>query len=844
MPETDKGSSNLITKSHLLLDGVSKESAAPTASDLLRREYELEQENRNRETILSSTLTKMFGAFRGQSGLDRLRAAGGNEEQISRIVSANKSERLWEHDVAEIGTAVLKTGALFLKGRGGAVATAVIYGLDSVKPGASLGEMAVDGTLGASKGLLNRQFLDWSHNRGWSIGKTGVMLGGFTRLTDSTLTRQTYLDKDGNINLTMGAERIVQNTLNPSAIIMDYALFKVAGAGVARADAVLGGKLSENPLLRNAATGYVFGLSTGFSGEALRQMRENDFDPKRLAILTLTRGFADSVAAMPGGYQAYRAELNAKSAAGETGTGAKESFQPASQPQRMPERIELIGGKAGEPTLSAKLAERTDPATLAEQSLAKTAGEQAAKPVETARPVEAARPAEPARPVDTSEVLKQMGSPELRSEPVHKLKPESERQPSDDYRSWRQLNLETAGERPVEVYKFDNVEIAVPKEYNEVLSQLRLWRGENPGKEMPADHPLFQYRDRALPEDIAAGLRNLPKPDVFRRINVLDEESVASEFLRQKDPSHRSAAESTNEGETNFYKPRLNKFLEEDIFHEWAHIAKWKHPELSYMFDLAAKVEENGHNAHPYAKTNIDENFAVHTAEALGNPDIAQARTFAEQAPLRSAVILKFLKDAMDANPSAPMTPRMEALARNVKELYEPTVTKARAELVKNINETTNDAQLEASVKTLLQIGETGDFAQIQRPIPKLNFTLEPVTPEMIERLNALPRGVQELNFTATNVFDEQLSGIGRIPSLASLTLRRTSITNYGISELAGNGRIPGLKLNLSETAVDGKASGDLVRIKPDSVDLRGTQFQTPDIDRLRQMLATSRVKH
>lgn len=866
MPEQSREFKGL-SKSQLLLDGLSSDSAPLSTSEILRREIEAEQEVRNRESVLSRSLTSVMGAFRGQTALDKLRSVDHNSDKIRAIVHDNKAARLYEHDVAEIGTAALKTGCLFLKGRTGIAATAVVYGLDSIKPGSNMSEMALDGSLGVSKGLLNRKFLDWSHKQGWSVGKTGVMLGGFSRLTESSLTRQTYLDKDGKLDISLGSRRIVETTLNPAAIAMDYALFKVAGAGVDKLDAVVGGKLLQNPVMRNAATGGIFGMSTGFSGEALRQLKEHDFDPKRLLTITLTRGLVDGVAAMPGGFQTQRMM---KTAAAEqarlaqpvssettsinislgkgiqalpesTAIGTPLSFRHANEilTPEAPRSLTEIGTKPSEAQAAFERSQTKAPAEKGQKSDDTTTGV-IKSGISAERLDEAPRSTNPASKEALSSIREEMGKPEEVMERHYKLKPESEQVKEDDYRAWRELNLESAGERPVEVYRYKGVEIAVPKDYNETLNQLRQWRSENPGQAIPESHPLYEFRDRALPEDIAAAIDSaVPNPGEFRRINLLNEDSVSNAFLRQQSPEHQSAAEANPEREVSLYKPKLSPFLEEDILHEWSHIAKWTNPELSYLFDQAAKVELYGHKLNEYAGLNGDENFAVHASEAIGST-LPRAQEFAQNAPVRAAVLLKMFKESFENQP--PTTPRMERLRDNVEALYKPTLEQARKELVNTINESTHSEAVESAAKTLLVLGETSDFAAITKAIPKLDLTLEPLTPEHLEKLKLFKAGITQLNLTATRVIDDNLTGLSKLPTLAELTLQRTSISNWGVGELAkGN---PIARLNLNDTPVNGGIIQYLSKIKPESLTLKGTRFTGEEFERLKRSLSNTTIEH
>lgn len=807
MPEQDNGSLLELTKSDLLTSSPEQtKSRKPSPVELLQREYEYELENRARESVLSRAITTLLGAKRADGGLESLKAAAvsGAPENIKAAVTANRQARLWEHDVAEIGTAVLKTGALFIRGRPGYAAAAVVFGLDSIKPGSSLGQMALDGSLGVGKGLANKGFLEYAHGKNWSLGKTGVLLGGVSRLSDSALTRQTYLDKDGNFDLSLGGQRVALATFNPAAIAMDYALFKFAGYGVQKADKVLGGRLSENPFMRNVATAQIFGLSTGFSGEALRQMRQDDFDPARLLTVTLSRGLADSFAAMPGSYLSYRQPAKLETSAQTTLKGLRAMDEPGTN-----QMAAML--KAASETGMLKAA--TD------ASLAGTRAQQKALPNES------------------------LGASEQRSEPVYKLKAEQERKAEGDYASWRRLNLEESGTRQMEIYRTESgVEIAVPKAYNETLGQLRAWRAENPGKEMPKDHPLYEYRDRALPEDIARALENTPNQRLFKRVNLLDEESPVNEYFRQKDPEHRSAAESTDDGVTSLYKTKLDRFLEEDVMHEWTHLFKWQNPELNYLFAQAAKVEAKGEHARDYAKTSVEENFAVHAAEELASTNSARAKAFADAAPVRAAVILRSLQEALDASP-APKNPseRRQALERNLKELLEPTLAKAKQELLNEINQGADPVQIEAAVKSLLLLGEAKDLAQIQKVIPRLNFNAEPVSPEVLERISLLPKGVKELSLNASLVADEMLGGIGRLPALSSLSLRRTNITNWGLGELSLKARVQ--NLDLSETSIDGSSMAYIAKMRPELLDLRGTEYTAADVARLQAILGSAQIK-
>lgn len=730
-----------------------------TIQEKLIEEQALETQSRESQSILKRAVLSVTGVHRENPEILNFDPKGKTDAQINAAIEKNKEARLWEHDVAEWSTGFLKTMTLFARGKVALQAAAVTFALDEVKPGSTSSEAFFDGTLGAGKGLAAKGFLHWSQGRGYSPGATGVLLGGSMRLSDSALTRANWIDKNGDFTPGNAAEKVVTNTLNPAAVAVDYAIFRTAHGATGLANKWTQGAVERSPYLKTVVTGQAFGLSSGFSGEAMRQYMENDFNPKRLVTATLVKGALDGVAAMPGGYQASRAH--------------------AAKMTALSEGLELSKANGA----GAELLRVASLAKLSEGNIQRF-----------------------------EELKKELGTPEVRQETYSKLK-DGPLKPHEDFAEWAKLNLEPAT-RKVNVYKVDGVEIIVPEKYDAQLGKVRNLTLQGKLSELANDPEIAQLKDRILPEEVIQALRSTPRPDFVSKVRLLDETNPQDAYAKQMHPEARSSAAASADGDINLYRSKKSALFGEDFLHEWSHLAKWIMKSRSYQFDLAAKAEEDGHFANNYArKGGVDENWAVHASEELSNPDITRATRFAEAAPVRSSVLMLMLKECLDTQ-TTPLSPKQAQIAKNIETLLEPTLDRARTTLVDRARSSGDKTTVEETTKLLLHIGRPQDIQQVKK-LKELNMSAEPVDDVAIKNLPSLP-GVQKVNLSGTQVGDGHMESVGKIKGLETAILRRTNLGNIGLETLLRQ------SLTLKEVDVTGNLAID-AQVAPSIIKAAGS---------------------
>lgn len=701
----------------VIADYKTPNSQADSAQAQLQREAEASAQVRQRESLLSRGITELAGVRRTGTSLTGLGMNPTTREMLD-AVAQNRSDRMWESDVTELGTGLLKTGCLFLKGRAAFVGTALVYALDEIKPGSSAVEMLLDGTLGATKGIATREFLHWGAAQGWSPGKLGIALGGTGRLADSALSRSTYLDKEGKVNFSGGLQNIAKTTLNPISMATDYAVFSFSHAALGKLDGLTGGRIGASPFWRTVATGESLGLSSGLVGESMRQYHEGEFDPMRVLKFGLAKGALDGIAAMPGGFQASRMTALARA--------SERSAQPAKVQEFLPK-----------------------------PSLAET-GKTEFDPMQRERVTERLASLKPGQP-----------------------------QGDENFMSWADKNIEQKNVPSVQ-YKADGVRIVVPENYDTILGQLRQWRldAQKSGvTEMPKDNPLYEYRNRALPEDVAAAIKGTPRPDFLTKVRMLDSDNPQDAFTRQTEPEHRSAMAASPDRIVDIYKPEQGWLLGKQFQHEWWHVAKWEMPEHSYRFDLASQLERDGFFADQYGRTNADENWATHGSAELSSDNSGRAAVFAHRAPLRTATILTAAREALNGTNPTEWTESQRTLDRNIKTLLPDALDASRAMLRNTLNNSTNTGDVEVATKLLLHFGQPDDFAAITRPIKDLSFRTEPVNADVIRNLTRLP-GVENLSFRSTHMEPDAYKELASVRGLRSLTLDGLEIHDYDLRNL------------------------------------------------------------
>lgn len=753
-------------------------------SEALRRELEADSQQQRSRGLVSSFFVSFlprrdFTASLGGSG------QGMDQVELMRRIKENQSARLVEDDVAHLATGFFKTASLFLPKRYGYVAAALMFGAEEIKPGSTPGQMVVDGLLGAGKGLSAKGFLEYAHGRQWSPEKTGVLLGGFTRLSDTTLTRTNWTNQDGDADLLGGAGRVLTNTLNPAAVGMDYFVFKAGGAGFNYLNRSIPG-LEKNLVARYLATGGTLGVSAGFSGEAMRQWQEGELNIPRLLWRPLAQGVVDAAATYPGARMTLHFQR-------------REAENIAAR-----ERIER-------------------PATITSERT----GELSRATVE-----------------EMIRAHEQLGQGQRTTDSFWKLK-EGKLTESRNYEQWARANL-VRDSRQVNAYEVDGTQILIPERFDAQFRALRteLARRAQTGESLvlPKEHPLHEVQNLVQPGELAALIRNSPNPDLIRIVRVLPERNPDDAFVAQfEGNSYRSEASASRQGEINLFQVRRSGILAQDFLHEWSHLARYGMPLYRHLFDQAAGLEAEGHYASPYARRGgIEENWSVHTAEEIANPNMARAEHFASRAPIRSAVIIRTLLESLGNVPADRRTPsqnQLEARLNALSRTTMPAAEKALLEIVQRANIPAEEMQ--SAARLLLHLGRPETAAQMSN-VTELRLAGEPeLTQTFLQNLGRLPN-LRSLDLSATPLQDWQTSQLSGLTRVTNLDLRNTEIGSWGLMQL---GLRPS-SLSLEYTRTDAAAIPTLVGMRPSVLNLRGTMLTSGDIELLQRQLPQTQINH
>ncbi|MBI4533744.1 MAG: hypothetical protein HY711_07330 [Candidatus Melainabacteria bacterium] len=273
----------------------------------------------------------------------------------------------------------------------------------------------------------------------------------------------------------------------------------------------------------------------------------------------------------------------------------------------------------------------------------------------------------------------------------------------------------------VRIYEVEghSTKIVIPEEFAKALDEVRQLRyfGKDPSMAPAAERPFAErlqvrrrllanpFRDSALPEDFIPLLDGLPDRSLVRRLVLVNHVNPEDPWIQQTyQPDFKAAATASRTADITFYCPQRDQVLRSTVFHEWAHLVKFKLADESYLFDLAAELEKDGYYASTYSRRNMDENFAVHMGEQLLHHDADFFVTVAGEAPLRSAIFGRALARVFgEARPWARSKYHREFNER-LRYLETVTLPKAQAALVEKIRSGNVDTQ-KIAVKLLGSLG-------------------------------------------------------------------------------------------------------------------------------------------
>jgi hypothetical protein len=641
---------------------------------------------------------KNAGILGEPSGRHRL-SAEANESYVQTalrdVTSVFTSNQNTQSEVSHYGAGFLKTAALFMPGRIGLAGSIILGGLDSASPNSSGSAQIADFALGGLKGAGMRGIM---HAMGseklpdfvaQSPAVKGVAFGISNRVLDTVLTRQSYLDANGNVDGATFGANMMRTVANPTALLSDAATFVVAQGLVSGVTKFKPQFFESSPLAQTVATSASFGLSNGAAGEIVRQQDAHEkFDLSKIIGRSLLQGGIDAIAGAPGGMRAnYLVRPTTD------GGHRPEAEQPKANPQRtfQPDpatRVVKFYPEAQKRQFSfdrqpaaAQLAEPTEsgvPGALhssfarnEESSHINLHGDNdsvtrfvqvdklATEPAE-AKVIPKEQRTDFVGPLEPREVaIKALTIPErsLEMQPGRVLgyKPEvvdvAERSSFqgpfrnfDDFYNRGLVKVPTDA-RVYRVSGHENIEILMAERYAARL--------DDTTANKPSPAGAQDYSTRLTPADLPPLLDAMPNSSYFTRIFMSDTRNPEDAWVSQGGyNSDFVSAMSMTDGQLNMYKTDRSDYLRRDVLHEWSHELRYQFwdDNLTYRFRNAIDLESKEWSPSDYAGRNNGEQWAVLGERMIGNDgkDFVEAT---ENAPIRTLIWMRALKNCLDTVP-------------------------------------------------------------------------------------------------------------------------------------------------------------------------------------------------
>src|SRR5262249_54969332 len=313
-------------------DAPSPPSGQPSASvvdaqGLARLKAQIaEHEAHNKKESYLGKFASLFYR-KDEDSLDKLKAlnlkaqSGQMDASLRREVEEQiKNDRATlatQDEIGTYGTGFVKTAALFLRGKLGLATTFGLYALDQMKPSDPWQNQLEDAGWGSTKGLALRGTLNLLGKAEAGIAAKGVAMGVSSRLLELGLNRETYVDaRTGERDWLTGLRNVTLAATNKEALASDIVTLAVAHGAFTTTNRLTGNALAKSPFMSNVLTGSTFGLSSGMTGEIMRQKGAGEqIDIERILKRGAMQGLLDGLAAAPGGFQAdagMRAKLRTR----------------------------------------------------------------------------------------------------------------------------------------------------------------------------------------------------------------------------------------------------------------------------------------------------------------------------------------------------------------------------------------------------------------------------------------------------------------------------------------------------------------------------------------------------
>lgn len=278
---------------------------------------------------------------------------------------------------------------------------------------------------------------------------------------------------------------------------------------------------------------------------------------------------------------------------------------------------------------------------------------------------------------------------------------ENELGPFADFTDYKKRAL-TEITAPVREYTVKGLEtkIDVPEEYAQSLDQVRALRlkAEGPsglrgffsrGKESQEallkldQHP---HGYRALPEDLIELLERQPNASYTRRLLISDWEwPLAAFYSKSRKALDATPASASPSGFIATHKLAATDadggYLNLIMNHEWSHLSKWRNKTASDAFDAAVGLEDKNYLKRHSPLSNLDEHWAIYSAEGVLTPSGSQFVEMVRTAPMRSAVLGRSLTESLAQVPAHNRSPLHNFYAKRAAYIQENVTPKVLAEL-------------------------------------------------------------------------------------------------------------------------------------------------------------------
>ena len=239
--------------------------------------------------------------------------------------------------------------------------------------------------------------------------------------------------------------------------------------------------------------------------------------------------------------------------------------------------------------------------------------------------------------------------------------------------------------------------VVVPEHYAAQLDEVRSLREiatQNPSHSpelrediLRARRDLFAsgFADRLLPEHWGQFIDILPNAKTISELQLVDTPDVEGNTIAE------TAIES---GRIRFFAENngIQQHVRRTLAHEWAHTTERSQGGIRSAYDAAAKMYD--FKGREYAGTNVHEDWAVHFAEMLMDPDPELFVTLVHKSPMRAVLLGEALARELNASPEhtsinkQELETRLQYIEENaLPEAKQQVMNKLRSSDVSNVSD-------------------------------------------------------------------------------------------------------------------------------------------------------------